>query len=332
MSTIREVAELAGVSQATVSRVMSGEVPVTESTRQRVESAMQALDYAPNAFARSLASNRSQGVGLMISHLGGPFMGRMMVTLEDRLRAYDKSLLVASGRSDPERERETVRFLLARRCDGMLLHADGMGDDELAALAERLPVVILNRLVPRLAEQCVHIDNVAGGYQATRHLIGHGHRAIACITGPLWKQDATQRLMGYRRAMAEAHLAVDSDCVIEGDSTEAGGRRAVDRLEARGVACTAVVAGNDEMAVGAMARLRELGRRIPGDISVIGYDDEAYAHHLTPGLTTIHAPIEEMAEAAAARLLELTYELPWQGPLVFRPWLVERGTVAGRRD
>ncbi|WP_411161714.1 LacI family DNA-binding transcriptional regulator [Chromohalobacter sp. HP20-39] len=328
MSTIKEVAEQAGVSQATVSRVMNGEVRVAEPTRLRVEAAVAALGYHPNAFARSLASNRSHGVGLIISHLGGPFMGRLMLTLEDVLRRHDKSLLVASGRSDPEREREAARFLLARRCDGLLVHADGMSDEELEALAAQTPLVVINRLVPALSDRCVHVDNVSGGYQATRHLIEQGHRRIACITGPLWKQDATQRLMGYRRAMAQAKLAVDTDAVFEGDSLEHSGRLAVERLATRGVDYTALVTGNDEMALGAIARLRELGRSVPEEVSMVGYDDEAYARYVSPGLTTVHAPLEEMAAAAAQRLLALAYDRPWQGELRFTPWLVERGTVA----
>lgn len=328
MSTIKQVAERAGVSQATVSRVMNGEVRVAEATRQRVDEAMQALGYRPNSFARSLASNRSNGIGLVISHLAGAFMGRLMTSLEERMRRQDKSLLVASGHSEATCEREAIDFLLSRRCDGLLVHADVLSDEALEALGAQVPIVIVNRVVPALIDRCAHVDNVQGGYRATRHLIELGHRRIACITGPLWKQDATQRLMGYRRAMAEAGLPVDSDAIVEGDSQLPSGRHAIEVLRGREVAFTALVVGSDDMAIGAMQQLREVGLRVPEDVSLVGYDDEAYADFVTPGLTTIHVPVEEMAQAAAGRLLALTYGHAWEGRMQFPVELVERGTTA----
>ncbi|MDI4636368.1 MULTISPECIES: LacI family DNA-binding transcriptional regulator [Halomonadaceae] len=328
MSTIKEVASLAGVSPATVSRVMNGEVPVAEKTRQRVEDAMQRLGYRPNSFARSLASNRSDCIGLVISHLAGPFMGTMMVNLEERLRLNQKSLLVSSGHNELSREMESIDFLMSRRCDGLLVQSDRLSDDALIALATEIPLVVINRLVPALASQCSYVDNQRGSYLATRHLIQQGHCHIACITGPLWKQDAAQRLAGFRQAMAEAGLQVPEAAVIEGSWQESSGRIAVDTLRQRNLHFTALAVGNDDMAIGAMMRLQALGLNVPRDVSLVGFDDEVYAHYVTPGLTSVHVPVDRMAQAASGRLLSLAYDEPWEGERCFATHLVERGTVA----
>ncbi|GHC21502.1 transcriptional regulator [Kushneria pakistanensis] len=328
MATIREVAAHAGVSPATVSRVMKGEVRVNQKTRERVEAAIAALHYAPNVFARSLASNRLGGVGLVISHLAGPFMGRVMMTLEAALRRANVSLLVASGGGEAEREQEAVDFLLGRRCDGLIVHADALEDATLAALATTTPMVVFNRLVPDIAAHCIHLDNECGGYLATRHLLDQGHRHIACLTGPLRQQDAAGRLAGYRRALREQGIEADEHAIIEGDFTERSGEQGMATLLARGTTVTAVVTGNDDMALGVMTALRARNWQVPQQISLIGYDDEACARHVVPALTTIHAPLEEMAEAAAHRLLALIEGASPAPSSPFVPTLIERGTVA----
>ncbi|APE31047.1 hypothetical protein BOX17_08845 [Halomonas aestuarii] len=328
MSTIKEVASLAGVSPATVSRVMNGEVPVAEQTLRRVEDAMQRLGYRPNSFARSLASNRSDCIGLVISHLAGPFMGTLMVNLEEALRLRNKSLLVASGHNELIREQESIDFLMSRRCDGLLVQSDRLHDDALVALAAQIPLVIINRQVPGLEGQCSYVDNRQGGYLATRHLIEQGHRHIACISGPRWKQDATQRLAGYHQAMEEAGLSVPDAAVVEGTWQESSGREAVDILRRRGLPFTALAVGNDDMAIGAMLHLKELGLRVPEDVSLVGFDDEVYAHYVTPGLTSVHVPVDRMAQSAGSRVISMVDHAPWEGPLCFSTHLVERGTVA----
>lgn len=328
MPTIREVAARAGVSPATVSRVMKGEVPVNAETRARVEAAIDALGYAPNAFARSLASNRLGGVGLVISHLAGPFMGRVMMTLEATLRRANVSLLVASGGGEAGREQEAVDFLLGRRCDGLIVHADALEDATLSALAATTPLVVFNRHVPEIEAHCIHLDNEYGGYLATRHLLAQGHRHIACLTGPLRQQDAAGRLAGYHRALHERGIKADERAIIEGDFTEGSGERGMTTLLTRGLPVTAVVAGNDDMALGAMTLLRAKGIAVPQTLSLVGYDNEACFRHVVPSLSTIHAPLEEMAQAAAERLLMLVAGAALPPATSFTPTLIERETVA----
>ncbi|MCM2972638.1 MULTISPECIES: LacI family DNA-binding transcriptional regulator [Larsenimonas] len=332
MANIRDVAKKAGVSVATVSRVMAGNVPVSEQTRKRVQKAMKALDYAPNAFARSLAFNRSFNVGLVISHLAAPFLGRLMTTVESTLRASNMSLIVASGQSDAEQEQSAIRFLLDKRCDGLIVHADGMSDAALTELAGRVPLVVLNRHVEAIAAQCVVADNHLGEYLATRHLIELGHRRIACLTGALFKQDARHRLAGFRCAMAEAGLEVPAGRVIEGDFTEPSGAAGVRTLHEQGAGFTGLVVGNDEMAISAMGQLRALGYALPTDVSVVGYDDELYARHMVPSLTTVHAPVEAMAECAVRLMTSLIDgESVLSPPERFTPQLIERDSACPPR-
>ncbi|WP_445620544.1 LacI family DNA-binding transcriptional regulator [Kushneria sp. Sum13] len=327
MPTIREVAARAGVSPATVSRVMKGEVPVNASTRARVEAAIEAMGYAPNAFARSLASNRLGGVGLVISHLAGPFMGRVMMTLEATLRRANMSLLVASGGGEVERERDAVDFLCGRRCDGLIVHADALSDATLSALAKTTPLIVFNRRVPEIDAHCIYLDNEYGSYLATRHLLDQGHRNMACLTGPLRQQDAADRLAGFHRALREWGIDADEPAIIEGDFSEGSGERGMAELLAHERPFTGLVAGNDDMALGAMSVLRARGYSVPRDMSLVGYDNEACARHAVPGLTTVHAPLEEMAQAAAERLLKLLAGASLPPSLPFTPTLIERGTV-----
>jgi LacI family transcriptional regulator len=266
-------------------------------------------------------------VGLVISHLADPFMGRVMMTLEATLRRANVSLLVASGGGEIEREREAIDFLLGRRCDGLIVHADALSDAALSTLATTTPLVVFNRRVAEIEAHCIHLDNEYGGYLATRHLLDQGHRSIACLTGPLRQQDAAGRLAGYRRALYERGIPVDEQAIIEGDFTEQGGEQGMAVLLAQKAPVTALVAGNDDMALGAMSVLRARGYSIPRDMSLVGYDNEACARHVVPALTTVHAPLEEMAQEAAERLLELIAGASLPASTPFMPTLIERKTV-----
>ncbi|MGJ8517044.1 LacI family DNA-binding transcriptional regulator [Carnimonas bestiolae] len=326
MATIKQVAELAGVSQATVSRVMSGSSRVNEATRQRVEEAISVLDYQPNAFARSLASNRSSSVGLVISYLAGGMLGRLMTHIEQHLRQHNISLLIAVGHANAEQEREAVAFLRSRRCDALIVQVNGLANSELRALASQTPTVVVNREVSGIEQQCVFSNDVHGGYLATQHLLAQGHQRIVCISGPLSQQDAQRRVEGYQTAMRNAGQAANIR-VVEGDFTEAGGRTAVEQLHQQGVAFTAIVAGSDDTALGAISALSERQRRIPEDVSIVGYDDERHSRHIAGGLTTIHAPAEEMGDAVAALARQLIEGTAKQAPACFMPYLVERATT-----
>ncbi len=328
MATIKQVSEQAGVSQATVSRVMNGSARVSDATRARVEAAMTALGYRPNAFAQSLASNRSNSIGLVVSELNGPFYGQLMEGLEQTLRRAGKTLLIASTHSDAALEEEAVEFLLSRRCDALALHTERLSDHFLSQLQQRVPVVFLNRSVSTAIEHSIFLRNRQGGFIATDHLLELGHRSIACITGPLWKQDALDRLQGYQEALLARGIRLDDTLVVEGQFSEGSGREAMARLLARERHFSALFAGDDDIAIGAMQVLRENGYGIPSDISVIGFDDAPYARYLTPSLSTVYNPVAEMARSAGQMLLHRVYGLGDCPQNEFSPTLVIRQSTA----
>jgi LacI family transcriptional regulator len=328
MPTIREVSKLAKVSVATVSRVLNGTVPVSDATRQRVLAAIDELDFRPNTFARSLATNRSGGIGVSVNDLSSPFYGTMIKGVEEEVEAAGMHLLVASGHVDAAREREALEFLVERRSDALVVHLESMSDEEVLHVMRRgVPMVLMGRYLADAEDRCVWLDNEAGGELAVRHLVAAGHREIAHLAGPLHYPDARARLHGYRRALESAGLAYDERHVVEADFLEEGGYAATLRLLARGVAFTAIASANDQMAAGALQALRENGYSVPGDVSIIGFDDVLFARYLSPSLTTVRQPLEEMGRAAAGIALALLEGEEREVQRRFEPTLIERESV-----
>jgi LacI family transcriptional regulator len=333
--TIKEVSLLARVSPATVSRVLNGTTPVSDLVRTRVLEAVETLGYKPNAFARGLATNRSGGIGITVNEVGSPYSATFVSAVENVARAAGIHLMVSSGFADAQSERESIEFLLERRCDGLVVQADGLPDEYLIDLVRSGPtaVVVFGRYVAEIADACVVTDSVMGGELATRHLVERGHRHIAHATGPLAIPDARDRLKGYRRALEAAGITYDERYVIESTFHEEGGALSVLRLLERAPEITAIFLANDQMAAGAMRALRDRGLAIPHDVSVVGYDDVFLARYLTPGLTTIRQPLVDMGRSAAHLLLaRLGLEEGEEVVRRFDPELVERQSVARRAD
>lgn len=329
MATIYEVSELAGVSLATVSRVINSSEKVSPKTRQKVESAMKSLGYRPNAIAQSLASNRSNSVGVVVPELHGPFFGVILSGIEEELGAVGKHVIITAGHSDEATERERIDFLSSRRCDALILYVYGVSDDYLVEFSKKsVPTVFLNRLIPEVAGNCVSLDNEHGGYIATKSLLELGHRELAYISGPLWKRDSTKRLMGHKRALNEFDLSLNEQLMFEGNYEESSGRRGMEYCLATGIPFSAVICGNDEMAAGAMGVAREKGFSIPDDLSVIGFDNVSFTRLLYPQLSSIDCPIKEMGKMAARCILRDVYGangLEIQNR--FEPSLVRRASI-----
>lgn len=330
MATIREVSRLARVSPATVSRVLNGTTPVADTTKERVLEAIATLEYKPNAFARGLATNRSGGIGITVNQVSSPFFGALVEGVEQTVRAAGLHLMVSSGFADTKAERDSIDFLLERRCDGLVVQAEGLSDDELIDLVQHgtTPVVVFGRRIAEIEDSCVVTNNELGGALATRYLLDHGHRHVGHVTGPLSYPDARDRLHGYRRALEAAGVAYDDRYVVESTFLEEGGSQAVARLLARAPELTAIFFANDQMAAGGMRTLREAERHIPNDVSVVGYDDVFLARYLTPTLTTIRQPLVDMGRAAAHLLLERLGHARREVVRRFDPELVERQSVA----
>ncbi|KUM52038.1 LacI family DNA-binding transcriptional regulator [Rheinheimera sp. EpRS3] len=330
MATIYQVSELAGVSLATVSRVMNNNARVSEATRNKVLAAMEQLGYRPNSIAQSLASNRSNSVGILVSELHGPFYGEMLSGIENECRAAGKHVIIAAGHSEEASEKDGIEFLISRSCDALILHVEAVSDDYLIKLASgNMPIVLINRFIPRLANNCISLDNELGGYLATKQLLQQGHTQLAYMAGPMWKSDAKDRYHGHLRAMAEHGLSFNPALLAEGDFQDSSGSACMQQLLAKGLPFSALVCANDEMAAGAMEVARAHGLNVPQDLSIVGFDNLILARYIYPKLTTIDYPIGEMGRMAARWVLKNIYQQQaLQLKNVFEPVLVCRDSAS----
>ena len=328
MSTIREVSRAAGVSISTVSRVLNHSGPVSQGARARVLAAVEKLGYTPNVFARGLVTKRSGGVGATVTDLSDPFFGLMLKGIEERVERAGMHLIVTDGHGQVHAERESLAFLTRHHADAIIAYLQQVPDAEIVQWARpERPVVVVARNVPGIGPFCLYIDNVRGGDLATRHLIAMGHEQIAHISGPMALVDGRDRWEGYRSALRTAGLEYDPRRVVEADFTPEGGGAAMVRLLERDVPFTAVFAGNDQMAAGAMDVLRTRGRQIPGDVSVVGFDDLPMVRYLYAPLTTVRQPILEMGRAAADLALAALRGEEVEVSRGFEPELVVRHSV-----
>lgn len=309
MATIYEVSKLAGVSLATVSRVINNNTRVSEKTRQKVVDAMTELGYRPNSIAQSLASNVSNSIGILVSELHGDFFGQMMAGIEVELRAAKKHVIITTGHGEENKEKDGIEFLISRNCDAIILHVEAVTDEYLIALCKgNIPVYIINRFVETISENCISLNNELGGYLATQTIVKQGHSNIAYISGPQSKHDSQERLAGHKRALAENNIPFDDNLYYEGDYQETGGSIGLKHFISEKQTFTALICANDEMASGSMTYAREHGFSLPDDISIIGFDNNNFARHTYPKLTTINNPVKEMGQMVAKLVLKNIYQ------------------------
>lgn len=329
MATIYEVSELAGVSLATVSRVVNGTAVVSERTKEKVKKAMQALEYIPNSVAVSLASKRSNCVGILVASIDDSFFGSMLGGIESELRKHRKHVVITAGHGRKDDEIEGIEFLKSRNCDALIIHAEMLCDDYLIELSKgKTPIYVLNRQIPGISERCISLDNIFGGYLATKHVLEKGHRQVVNITGPSYKIDSMLRVDGFNQALNEYDITVSSEGMFEGNYLQQSGAAAVDYFVEKNVPFSAIICGNDQMAIGAMAKLREHGKIPAKDVAVIGFDDVDFAACTFPRLTTVKYPIKEMGKVTADLILQEVYNINMQDiSRVFEPALVVRDSV-----
>ncbi|MGY5539175.1 LacI family DNA-binding transcriptional regulator [Vibrio brasiliensis] len=328
MITIKEVAELAKVSQATVSRAINNHPTVKEANRQKVYAAIEQLGYKPNAFAQALASSRSNSIGMLVGSLDGPFYGPLMHHTEDTIRQNNNHLIVTSGQESHSKEKDSIDFLRSKRVDGFILHSDKLSDDELIDVVKETPAtIILNRYIPEIANNCIYIDNEYGGYLATKHLLEHGHKNIACITGQLSKGDSRNRLQGYRLALAEADIQYNPSYVIEGRFDHDGNHERARRLLDRAPEITAIFCQNDNIALAVYDVAVERDIVIGKDLSVVGFDNDYHSAHIRPRLTTVNFPVEEMGVEAAKGVLAIVQDQKVDIKQQLQPELIIRDSV-----
>jgi LacI family transcriptional regulator len=327
MATIKDVSEHAGVSQATVSRVVNGSTRVSHNKKLLVEKAIKKLGYRPNSIAQALASSRTGSIGVVVPELTGFYSG-MLQAIEDQLRRFGYHLVVTAGSNEEEGQMQAIDFLLSRRVDALILHTQHVTDDYLITLEKNgMPIALVNRFIPELAESCIDLDNEYGAKVATRYLIEMGHKEIACITGPLSKSDARGRLQGYRVALEEAGIDYRESRVVEAGFTEETGASAMNKLLNRGCTFSAVFAANDHMAFGAFEEMKKANLTVPNDVSLVGFDNILFARYLTPGLTTVDFPIESMSTEAVQLILQKLVKKKTEVEFKLSPSLVVRESV-----
>jgi LacI family transcriptional regulator, galactose operon repressor len=303
VASLTEIAEVAGVSVATVSRVLSGSAhPVSEPTRERVVRAADVLGFHPNMLARGLVTNRSHTIGAIVHDISDPYFAEIVRGLEDSAHEHRYQLFISSSDRDPERELAYVRAFLSHRVDAIVFAGGGFDD---AGYQRELDALLgdfeLRNAVVRLSPRGDGLpflapDNEGGAAAMTAHLLGLGHREIGWIDGPPGFPPSVERAAGYRRALREAGLHADPELIETGHFTEEGGGRAAAALVGRRPGLTALFAANDLMAFGALRELQGRDVDVPGDVSVAGFDDIRMASHLHPSLSTVRVPMYQLGQ------------------------------------
>ena len=329
--TRRQVAEYAGVSEATVSYVVNnGPRPAAPQTRERVLDAIRILRYKPNGVAQSLVTRRTSTIGLILPDTANPFFGELARLIETQFFAYQYTVMLCNSNMVQARELNYINALHARRVDGIMLTPTTRSSAAFDLLKQlSLPVVLIDSIIPGYAS--VQMDDRRGGITVTRYLIGLGHQRIAAITYADPSSTRSTRFDGYRAEMARNGLSTDGlVSIISGPHIRAGAAAALELL-ARTPRPTAIFAHNDRVALGALSAARSLGLNVPGDLSVVGYDDIEEAAFFSPSLTTVAYPKEQLVTASVNMLLEIIQnpdETPKPGKAIFPGDLVIREAAA----
>ena len=299
--TIREVAREAGVSIATISRVINEKGPVREATRRRIRRVVERLHYAPHGAARSLITRKTHTLGVLLPDLFGEFFSELIRGIDLAARRHDYHLLVSGSHGDRVETQALLRAMRGR-VDGLIALSPDLGVLAFEAnLPAGFPVVLLNGHEKKSAYSSIRVDNYGGAFAMARHLIRLGHRRIAFVRGPIRNHDAAERLRGYREAVGRQGR--EGALEIPGDFREDAGYRAASRILRCRPLPTAVFAANDAMAIGLLCALRQRHVRVPEDLALVGFDDIPIARFIAPPLTTVRVPIAELGSRATARLL-----------------------------
>lgn len=301
--TIKDLAREAGVSVATISRVLNGKGPVGTDTRERVLTLAAEMHYVPHGAARSLVTTRTNTIGVLLPDIYGEFFSELIRGIDLAARRHGYHLLVSGSHSD-RAEAAAVLEATRGRVDGLIVMSPEIDGDTLrATLPSSLPIVLLNSPSRDEAYDSIRIDNYGGAFAMVRHLVELGHHRIAHVGGPSGNHDAQERLRGYREALAALGAERDAALEVEADFSEAGGYQAGQRLLALAPRPQAVFAANDAMAIGVQCAFTEAGVRVPEDIALAGFDDIPIARYLAPPLTSVQVSIDTLGARALERLL-----------------------------
>jgi DNA-binding LacI/PurR family transcriptional regulator len=304
MASLRDVAKLADVSISTVSRVINRMVPVQDATRKRVEEAVRALDYKPNLQAMGLRLRRSHLIGLVVPEIIHHTFASFIQYLEESAVARGYNLIVGNHKDDPSLEESFIDMLVRRNVDGIIFSRVS-DESRIMKIIDKnqISVVVIDRAAERESLPSVVLDNYRAGQLAGNHLGSLGHRAVACLTGQQKISLCRERLAGFRDALSRHGVDLPVDAVFEGDFKFESGIAGAQAVLDRHPEITAIWAQNDLMAVGALKYLQSIGRSVPREMSLVGMDDNPLARMITPALTTITQPFEQICEKAVELLL-----------------------------
>ena len=333
MTTIRQVAKLAGVAPITVSRVINNAGYISAETRQKVEAAVSQLGYVPNTLSQSLRWKQTGMLALVLTDVTNPFWTTVARGVEDAASEAGYHVILCNTDESPQKQEEYLTALLQKRVDGMLLvpARDDLEDIQRVQML-KVPLVVLDRRLSQPVVDAVRCDSESGAYQLTRLLLERGHRLIALLTGPEHVATATDRVTGYRRALRAAGIDSDGESVFYGAFTIQSGQDMARQALALNPRPTAIFAGNNFIAIGMMQTLREAGIRVPEEISVVGFDDLPASLLLDPFLTVAAQPAYEMGREATNLLIKRLAGDGAQAPqeVVLPVEIVERKSVLGR--
>jgi DNA-binding LacI/PurR family transcriptional regulator len=323
---IKEVARLAKVSTATVSRTINGSDKVTAETAQRVRNAIETLKFYPNTNARALGSGRSSLYGLIISDITNPFFPELVKSFEDVAVQFGQEVLIANTNYDPHRMEVCVTRMLQRKVDGVAIMTSEMDEHLIDELSSRsIPLVFLDTGTPQKGISNIAIDYASGIDAAVEHLSALGHTSIGFISGPMTLTSARVRRRAFMQSLKRKGLYLDRKLIEEGNHRMDGGHDAMNRLLAKDSRPTAVLTSNDMTAIGAIGALSEHGLKVPRDISMIGFDDIELSAFTQPALTTVRLSRPEIARVAFRALYNAREDASAKGAeYTIQPTLIER--------
>jgi LacI family transcriptional regulator len=330
-TTLKDIAERTGLSVTTVSLVLNNRpCRVAEETRSLIRKAAKDMNYRPNMVAVSLVMGKTNTIGLIVSDIRNSFFSTLAKGVEDESSRHNWNVVLCNTNDLHQKDMDYIRILADKGVNGIIW---GMASETTPEMAEQcmnlmdegnIPYLLVDRYIDTKRGCIVCVNHEMGGYLATQHLIGLGHRQIACATGPLNLIDSRLRLAGYCKALREAGIPYDKTLVVEENYTFQGGVDAIERLAARGAAYTGMFAFNDMMAFGCMRALRNAHRKIPQDVSLVGYDNVFYSDLLDVPLTTVEQPVYEMGAESARQIIRRNAGMASEPQLVFDPKLIVR--------
>lgn len=306
MATIKDVALRAGVSVTTVSHVVNETRRVSAEGRDRVEAAIRELGYVPSQVARSLKSNTTRTLGMLIPNSSNPYFAEIVRIVEDRCFGAGYTLILCNTDDEPRRQSVYLQVLAERRIDGLIVVSTGSDDSLVGQLhGLTMPTVLLDREIDDPDCDLVETAHMEGGLVAVRHLLSLGHRRVACVGGPVGVASSEQRIEGWRLALAESGAVADANTLLwRGGFTSQGGYEAMHAILRTDEVPSAVFVCNDLMAIGALRAVHESGLRVPDDLSIVGFDDIELSAYTSPPLTTVAQPKEHIGALAVDMLLE----------------------------